>query len=222
MFSITLYGHLVIDTIYDTNCTMMEFGGMANMRRTFCQLDPKLDVGLVPTVIGTADIFINRAESERTSKANLNVTQLPIAIKQSKISHILYINELPNTDFVSQLPGIVTADCCKGKLIDLNLLKYVDYLFVSDDEVRDLDGILNAIKGTVIIHSPTGSVSYKNKKEQTYSIDPALMVKNANVLGAGDMFAAAFLLALNNNMTNAIEYAHITTSTLLKKTNEKI
>ena len=222
MFSITLYGHLVIDTIYDTDHTFMEFGGMANMRRTFYQLDPKLDVGLVPTVIGDADIFINRITSERSSKAKLNIIQLPITVKESKISHVLYINELPNTDFITKLTGIVTADCCKGNPIDLTLLKYIDYLFISDDEVHNLDDIKNAIKGTVIIHSPKGSTIFKNGKEKTYSIDPGLMIENANVLGAGDMFAASFLLALHNNIKNTIEYAHTTTSTLLRKINEKI
>jgi len=222
MFDIALYGHLVIDTVYDGDTTVMEFGGLANMRRAFTQLDPDLGLALVPTVLGTADIFIDRINSARTSRANLNATRLPISIKQSQISHVLYINELPDVAFVSKLPGIVTADCCKGKPVDLDLLKYIDYLFVSDDEVIDLDAVTGATRGTVIVHSPQGSRIFNNGAETVYSIDPKLMITNANVLGAGDMFAACFLFALHKKIPNVIEYAHVTTSKFLRDKNEKI
>jgi hypothetical protein len=222
MFDITLYGHLVVDTVYDTDTTVMEFGGIANMRRAFDRLAPKLNLGLVPTVLGSADIFIDRATSSRSSRANLNTVRLPVSIKPSRISHVLYLNELPNVDFVSQLPGIITADCCKGKPVDLDLLKYIDYLFVSDDEVADLESVKRATKGTVIVHSPQGSRIFKDDKETVYSIDPSLMITNANVLGAGDMFAACFLFALHNNFDNGIEYAHTKTAELLREINEKI
>jgi len=222
MFDLTLYGHLVVDTVYDGATTVMEFGGIANMRRAFMRLAPKLNLGLVPTVLGDADIFIDRANSARSSRANLNAIPLPVSIKPSQISHVLYLNELPNVDFVSQLPGIITADCCKGKPVDLNLLKYIDYLFVSDDEVTDLEAVKLATKGTVIVHSPKGSVIFKDDKETVYTIDPSLMITNANVLGAGDMFAACFLFALHNNFTNCTEYAHTKTAELLREINEKI
>jgi sugar/nucleoside kinase (ribokinase family) len=50
------------------------------------------------------------------------------------------------------------------------------------------------------------------------------MIENANVLGAGDMFASCFLLGLHNSMDDAtaIDFAHRTTSKILKDLNEKI
>jgi len=222
MFDIALYGHLIVDTIYDGNHKTMELGGLANMRRTFTKLDNNLNLGIIPTVLGEADIFINRETSTRSSKANLNINKLNFEIKDSSISHVLYINELEHTDFIQNLPGIITADCCKGKPINPNLLRYIDYLFVSDDEVSDLETLKELTKGTIILHSPDGSIIYKDGIEKHYHVDKNIKIQNANVLGAGDMFASCFLFAIYNKIENAIDYAHTTTSKLLKEMNEKI
>jgi len=130
MFDITLYGHLTNDTIIDGDKETMSLGGLYNCWRTFNELDRNLQVGLMPTVVGTAEITIDRKTSTRTSKANLNETYLQTEIKPSRISHVLYLNELEDTSFLPNLRGIVSADLCKGRELDYNLLQYVDYLFV--------------------------------------------------------------------------------------------
>jgi sugar/nucleoside kinase (ribokinase family) len=224
MFDITLYGHLAIDTIHDGDKKTMSLGAMANMARTFKDIDANISLGLCPTAIGEADIYIDRKESTRDSIANLNRYEYDSPIKPSHISHILYINQLTNTDFISKLDGIVTADTCKGPKVDVELLKYVDYLFVSYEELHDLDELAEHTKGAVIIHTSVGSTVRINGEKKAFFIDPSMFVKDANVLGAGDMFASCFLYDLlkSGSMESAIGYAHKTASELIRKYNEKV
>ena len=200
----------------------MSLGGLANMCRTFQDIRAQINLGIVPTELGEAEIYIDRKTSSRDSKADLGKHQLGCQIKQSKISHVMYINQLKNLDFIPNLTGIITADTCKGPSVDVSVLKHIDWLFVSDDEVSNLDDIVDNIKGSVIIHSPEGSRIVGQNNLQCYN--ESLLVENANVLGAGDMFASCFLYAIHNQMTveSAISYAHRTTSRLIGKYNEKI
>ena len=224
MFDITLYGHLTNDTIIDNESETMSLGGIANCWRTLIDLDSKLQIGLMPTAIGTSEIIINRTNSTRTSKSNLNETTFTPDIKLSKIHHVMYLNELPDTTFIPKLDGILSADLCLGKEVDYELLKYFDYIFVSNDE-HDVNKIKKYSKGAVIAHDSDGSIYWPNVNDfaKSYTIDKKYLVDNANVLGAGDMFASCFLYAILSNRLNiAVEYAHITTSSLIRKYNEKI
>jgi len=223
MFDITLYGHLTNDTIIDGDTTSMSLGGLYNCWRTFGELDKNLKLGLMPTAIGTAEITINRKDSSRISKASLNETLLPYEIKPAKISHVLYLNELQDVSFLSELKGMVSADLCKGKELNYDLLQYVDFLFVSQDE-HDVQKLRDKAHGLIISHAPTGSVVFANNLNQPYMMHRTHMVENANVLGAGDMFASCFLYAIHKkwSLHGAIEFAHITTADLIRKYNEKI
>jgi len=224
MFDITLYGHLTVDTIHDGDNVTMEFGAMANMVRTFKEIDADIKLGLCPFAIGEADIYIDRTDSSRDSTANLNSYTLEPIIKPSSISHILYINQLQNTDFISKLDGIVTADTCKGPKVDVQSLKYVDYLFVSYEEMYDLDELVEHIRGAVIVHTSVGSTVYTKNDKKAFFIQPDLFVKNANVLGAGDMFASCFLYELfkSGSAETSISYAHNMASKLIGMYNEKV
>lgn len=223
MFDITLYGHLTNDTIIDGDTETMSLGGLYNCWRTFTELDKNLQIGLMPTVVGSAEITIDRKTCTRTSKANLNETYLQTEIKPSKISHVLYLNELEDTSFLPDLKGIVSADLCKGRELDYNLLQYVDFLFVSQDE-HDVQKLRDKAHGLIISHAPTGSVVFANNLMQPYMMHRTHMVEEANVLGAGDMFASCFLYAIHKkwSLHGAIEFAHITTADLIRKYNEKI
>jgi len=224
MFDITLYGHLTVDTIHDGDNVTMEFGAMANMTRTFKDIGADIKLGLCPFAIGEANIYIDRTDSSRDSTANLNSYTLEPIIKPASISHILYINQLQNTNFISKLDGIVTADTCKGPKVDVQLLKYVDYLFVSYEEMYDLGELVEHTRGAVIVHTSVGSTIYTKNDKKAFFIDPALFVKDANVLGAGDMFASCFLYDLlkTNSIESAIGYAHKTSSKLIGMYNEKV
>jgi len=226
MYDITLYGHLTVDTIFDGNTQKRTLGAMANMWRTFSHIqDNSLKISLSPTACGEALIYIDREDCSRTSNANLNKYLQDAKIKESKISHILYLNELPKLEFLPKLSGIISADTCAGRNLNLDLLPYIDYLFISDEDASQIDQILSHMKGITILHSPTGSSVFKDQNQVfVYQIPEIYMVKKVNVLGAGDMFASYFLYALlrQHTLKSAIKFAHIHTSQLIALKNEKI
>ena len=119
----------------------------------------------------------------------------------------------------------MSADVCVGKKVDENLLQYLDYFFIADDDAfADITTMAKLTKGTVILHTSKSSVISDGKIEKKYTLDDSLYVPKSNVLGAGDMFASSFLYAIHTNreVVEAVSYAHETTSKLIKKENEKI
>jgi len=127
--------------------------------------------------------------------------------------------------FIDDLDGIISADTCRGKVIqDPNLLQYIDYLFVADEDGQDIDFLRKHVRGYVILHSPTYSKILRKTTEMEYKVHEILHVPNSNVLGAGDFFAASFLRAIHKEwkIEDAVEYAHHTTSDLIRKYNEEV
>jgi sugar/nucleoside kinase (ribokinase family) len=123
------------------------------------------------------------------------------------------------------LNGIISADTCKGQIItNSQVLKLIDYLFVADEDGQDIDFLRKHIKGHIIYHSPGYSKIYRKSTEETHLVPAELLVKNANVLGAGDMFASSFLYAIHKKWTmrGAVEYAHNKTAELIRKYNEEV
>ena len=224
MHDITLYGHMTVDRIFDGFEERQTLGAMANMWRTFKQIAPELDIGLCPTSIGEAMVYIDRDSSTRYSNFVPDIkTNKPI-IQKSKISHALYINKLLDVSWLKDLPGIVSADVCAGKRVDSSLLQYLDYFFISDEDAfADIKTMASLTKGHVILHTSKSSVVSDGKTERTYTLDDSLYVPKSNVLGAGDMFASSFLHAMHTDkdLESAMTYAHETTSKLIRTENEK-
>ena len=122
-----------------------------------------------------------------------------------------YIICLYYTSFISNLEGINCADICVGKKIDYSLLKYIDYLLISDEDCLEPYSLLQKhTRGKVIVHSSHGSY-WDDKK---YNLPSEKILKNVNVLGAGDMFAANFMIGLlkENPLHEIIETAHLKTT----------
>ena len=198
MYDISLYGHLTRDIIFEDFDRKDSIGSIANVWSTLVQINPSLKINLQPTSIGQALIYVDKETSIRVSKPQLNLkTKLP-DIKESKWNHILYVNNLPDTSFIKNInTGIISYDISVGKQIDVDLLKYVDYLFISDEDMfTDFYSLCNLTKGWVILHHKTGSIS-SNKKEKivinTEEID------NVNVLGAGDIYISNFIINMLKN-----------------------
>ena len=118
------------------------------------------------------------------------------------------------------MDGIITADICPGKPVNKDLLKYVDYLFISDEDIQgSLSEYTDATKGWVILHSASGSVVSNGEDEFFYKLPEDLMLKGVNVLGAGDIFASCFLYKLlqeGGDIHTWIDFAHLTTTQILK------
>ena len=225
MHDITLYGHLTVDRIFDGFEERQTLGAMANMWRTFKQIAPDLDVGLVPTSIGEAMVYIDRQSCTRYSNFVPDLkTNSPI-IKETKISHAMYINKLLDISWLKDLTGIISADVCAGPKVDTSLLQYIDYFFIADEDAyADLSTMCKDTKGHVILHTNKSSIVSDGTAEHSFTIDEDLFVQKSNVLGAGDMFASSFLYGVNQNMPidQAQLYAHATASELIKSENEKI
>ena len=219
MHDITLYGHMTVDRIFDGFEERQTLGAMANMWRTFKQIAPELDIGLCPTSIGEAIVYVDRESSTRYSNFVPDLKTNTPLIQKSKISHAMYINKLLDVSWLKDLTGIVSADVCAGKRVDSNLLQYLDYFFIADEDAfADITTMASLTKGYVILHTSKSSIVSDGKIEYSYTLDDSLYVPKSNVLGAGDMFA----IHSNKDIKSAMTYAHETTSKLIKTENEKI
>jgi sugar/nucleoside kinase (ribokinase family) len=220
MKDVTLYGHLTIDTILEDTKQVQTLGSMANVWKSLLEIDNSIKIGLSPIDIGEALIYIDKEKSQRYSKATLNLKSFHPKIISSKINHLIYINEMTNTDFIKDLDGIVTADICPGKKLNLNLLQYIDYLFISDEDVDDLVELENHIRGYIILHSSTSSFVTNGFDDFEYHLPKEMILQNVNVLGAGDIFASCFLYKLlresKQDIKNWIEFAHIKTTEIIR------
>ena len=194
MKDVALYGHLTIDTIIDGESERKTLGSMANVWQALLELDPTIDIGLSPIDIGQALIYIDKPAAKRYGKCNISLYQHKAKIFNSKIHHLIYLNMMTRHDFIPTIDGIITADICPGKSVNKDHLRYVDYLFISDEDMDgDLSDYAKATKGWVILHSATGSVVSNGDEEFFYKLPDELMLTGVNVLGAGDTFASCFL-----------------------------
>jgi hypothetical protein len=219
MYDISLYGHLTRDIIFEDFDRKDSIGSIANVWSTLVQIDPSLKINLQPTSIGQSLIYVDKETSIRVSKPQLNLKSKLPCIKESKWNHILYVNNLPDTSFIKNInSGIISYDISVGKQIDVDLLKYVDYLFISDEDMfTDFDSLCNLTKGWVILHHKTGSIS-SNKTDKI--IINTEEIDNVNVLGAGDIYISHFIVNMLRHIQikNSVQMAHDDTyKTLLER-----
>lgn len=220
MKDISLYGHLTIDTITDGDTEKKSLGSIANVWKALLMVDPTLDIGLSPIDVGQALIYVDKPAAQRYSKVNLSLVQHKAKIFESKINHLIYLNEMTKHDFIPALSGIISADICPGKPVNKDLLSFVDYLFISDEDIDcDLSDLASITKGWVILHSSSGSIVSNGDEEFFYKLPEELMLKDVNVLGAGDTFASCFLYKLLRNegdIRTWIEFSHLKTTEIIK------
>ena len=219
MKDISLYGHLTVDTLLDGETEKKTLGSIANVWKALVELDSSINIGLSPIDIGQALIYIDKKAATRVGKASLTLKKFAPKIIESKVHHILYLNEISDTAFIPALDGIITADICPGKPVRKELLQHVDYLFISDEDCDDFAELVDATKGWVILHSATGSICSNGEDEFFWKLHEDDILKDVNVLGAGDIFAACCLYKLleeDNDIHNWIEFAHRKTTEILR------
>lgn len=215
-FDIALYGHLTIDYIINNFKETTSLGAMANVWHALTKIDPNIKLKINPSAIGEAIVIINEMSAQRVGRGNLNMRTIDPKIVDSQWHHIMYLNRLEDKSFLSNIKsGIISADTTAGDMDILESLPYIDYLFVSDEDLSfDIKELANQVKGWVILHYPSGSYSTDGSK----TIVKANNVRhNINVLGAGDTFAACFISSMlrNNDMDQALDYAHQNTIRIL-------
>ncbi len=221
MFDVSLYGHLTFDRIFDGFKKDTSVGSMGNVWKYLTKIDPSLSINLNPTEIGEALILLNKTTSERSSIANLSMICKEPEILDSKWSHILYINELKNLQFIGKIQSkIISADICRGNILkDLDILKNIDFLFISDEDLFvDIKELYSRVKIGVIYHTSRGSKIYLNNGT-VIKTKVKKIIHNVNVLGAGDMLVSSFITEKikGNTTENSIKIAHDVVSNLLKE-----
>lgn len=228
-FDIAIYGHLSYDNIYEGFNYKTSVGCMGNVWNQLKIINPGLKVKLEPTDIGESLILADVEQCKRTSISRLNLKTRYPCIHDSKISHVMYINELSNTGWIKDLKGFVVADVCNGKGLNVNdsCLEYIDLLLISDEEYNNLNDsqilLVNSKVGGVLIHNPTGSYYINCINTHTVHNFNAENVPNINVVGAGDKFAAYILNGLleeTGDPSKVIQEAHNKLTEYFK--NEKI
>lgn len=223
-YDISLYGHLTKDIILKNFKTTYTLGAMANVWECLTTLNPSLTINLEPTSFGSALIWIDKDSSSRISKPNMNQIQnknINTDIN-SKWNHILYLNQLPELGFIKNLTNTISADISTGGIIPYKYLKYIDFLFIADEDLNiPLEDLCKQTKGWVILHYPGGSTT-SNGSETIKCTNK--IIKNLDVLGAGDIFASNFIneMLKSNNLKQSLELSHSLTCKILKtKNNEK-
>jgi len=203
--------------VFDDFKEVTTLGAMANVWNALTKIDESLSVKLNPISIGEAIVLVNRKNSERIAKANLNMKTKEPIVYESKWHHIMYINRLPDLSFVDKIKfGVVSADV-SGPLSEENFkyLDRLDYLFISSEDLSvDIKKLTSKVKGKVILHHPAGSFVISNKT--SFEVKTKC-VKNINVLGAGDIFSAHFIsyMIKNYDLKRAIKLSHKNTSKIL-------
>ena len=221
MFDIGLYGHITLDRIIDGFRETHRLGGIANSWEALTHLAPNKTVQIAPTSIGEALILVNKKMSRRTSRANMNIEVADCVPIRAAWHHVMYLNSIHDLSFLKDVIGIVSADITTGPVNNLDWLGYVDYLFISDEDLfMDLEELANLTKGWVILHDPTGSVcSNGDEKHDIFGVVD--LVEDINVLGAGDIFASAFIAGDSSaDIVSRIENSHIETTKLLQALGE--
>lgn len=223
-FDITIYGHLSYDNIYDGFDYKTSVGCMGNVWNQLKLINPDCKVRLEPTDIGESVIMVDRKQCKRTSISRLSLKTSGAEIHDSKISHVMYLNELSNVSFISDLKGFVTADVCNGKPLSIDdpCLRYIDLLLISDEDSLSLSmfQLAKTVRGCVLRHDQKGSILYRKDGFQAFKAE---VVSDVNVLGAGDKLAAYILNGLledNKDLPKVIQQAHDRLTEYFK--NEKI
>ena len=215
-YDLCVYGHLTIDRVFDGSKEILTLGAMANVWDSLKLIDSDLTVKLNPTAMGEAIILINKNSTERISRANLNIKHLIPKIIDAKWHHIMYLNKLVDYSFIKNIKGIISADITSGVVDDqMPFLDKLDYLFISDEDLNiDINKLTKKVKGKVILHYPSGSVVSDGKNIFTTKTK---LLKNIDVLGAGDIFASCFInyMLKNYEIKKAILLSHKKTSEIL-------
>lgn len=216
---ITLYGNIVTDNIYftDGGIVASDFiireGGIKNVERAIRALNKDIEIELShPLAKDEAAIIIDKTNSTKQSVINLkNSThrwQLPA--NNSDWHHIAYLDLLPylgtsNLDHLSG--GIISADVATPNRRILSFAPYIDFLFIAEEDADELKINRNIAQIATIIHSANGSKTFFRDGVFQKFVDAK---QGINVLGAGDAFAASFILnkLFGKNLHDSVEQAH--------------
>jgi len=222
-YDIALYGHLTVDTIFFSDFTQKRtLGAMGNIWEAILKENSLLSINLQPMSLGEAIILVDNKKGTRLGRGKLNLKTRKATPQNAKWHHIMYLNQLDDVSFIKEINrGLISVDITSGKMKNLEMLKYVDYMFISDEDIfMNINELASLARGWVILHYPTGSIITNGKETFETKVKA---IKNLNVLGAGDYFAGVFISNLvahpTMDLRECVRIAHEKTSIILQETN---
>lgn len=197
MYDFALYGHLTFDEIYHDGYHSTNVGGIANVWRSLKSIDKRLNIYTCPLHFGESKIVIENEKKDNYS----NLNQFKISgfdAVEAKLSHVAYVNELDSPSIVRALKGVKTADVCttkenEGKPLSLEIANEFDFIFVAEDQ-KDL--VPKEYERRLVVHGPCQTTVYKHGVQITHFENFDQYLTGANVLGAGDHFAACYMYGI--------------------------
>ena len=218
-YDVALYGHLTIDRIFTDFKQVNTLGAIGNIWEAMVSIDSSLLIDINPLALGEAIILVNKQKGTRLGRGNLNLKTTKGTPSSASWHHIMYLNQLDDVSFMEELKeGIVSVDVTSGKMKNLDMLQYVDYMFISDEDLfMGVEELASLVRGWVVLHYPNGSTITNG--QETIRTETSL-IGNLNVLGAGDIFAGCFITEMVNNpdieLSDCAKTAHKNTSTILR------
>lgn len=222
-YDIAIYGHLTIDTIFFSDFAQKHtLGAMGNIWEAIVKENSSLALDLQPMALGEAIILVDKKRGKRLGRGRLNLKTRKVFPQDAKWHHIMYLNQLDDASFIQDIQnGLISIDITAGELKNLEMLKYIDYAFISDEDLfMDIDKLANLVRGWVVLHYPGGSIITNGKERFESEVE---VIKDLNVLGAGDYFAGFFISNLvtcpTMDLVECTRIAHEKTSMMLKEVN---
>jgi len=218
-YDVALYGHLTIDRIFTEFEQINTLGAIGNIWEAIICTNSSLVIDIRPLAIGEAIILVNKQRGTRLGRGKLNLKTAKGKPSNATWHHIMYLNQLEDLSFMDDIKdGTISVDITSGKMKNIEMLKYVDYMFISDEDLfMDINELANLVRGQVVLHYPTGSTITDGKKTITTETQ---LIDNLNVLGAGDIFAGCFITEMISNakatLSECATTAHENTSMILK------
>lgn len=208
---IALYGNLTKDLLFFTkntdiiSCTK-RFGGIHNLFRVLDPLSDICPIMVSGNEISNATIIIDRC-GQKSSFVEWRLPTKILPIK-SDWHHIAYLDKLEfiDADWLKKINGIISVDLCSTnydiqRILDILNYNIIDYLFCNETEFNvlfnykksfEVSSLLNNKKLTILVHSDDNCLFIKSNGVvgRLYTGKEDL----SDVVGAGDYFAAGFIL----------------------------
>ena len=215
---------MTFDEIYHDGYHSTNVGGIANVWRSLKSIDKRLNIYTCPLHFGESKIVIENDKKDNYSNLNQFEMFLGDAV-EAKLSHVAYVNELNSPSIVRALKGVKTADVCttkenEGKPLSIEIANEFDFIFVAEDQ-KDL--VPKEYERRLVVHGPCQTTVYKHGVQLTHFENFDQYLTGANVLGAGDHFAACYMYGIihGRDDKHCAEMSQRLTTKFLKDRHEK-
>lgn len=215
MKTVALYGDMTVDRIYRLGKNRFEtgihneyftsdrrYGGIFNVKRAIEKQFPSIGVALNFNHLFEVDIIVDDYRKTSLGKWPFAKSLRPIA---ADWHHIAYLDKQRwvDTGFLHALKGKVSVDLA-DELVHpdtmIELAPFIDYWFmnINNPTIRNIDKLLECIRGYVITHSRSNAVIRGKKSHEIVDSEQKKTRWGdadhfQDVVGAGDYFAAGFI-----------------------------